>query len=138
VTVDPILDGEGNYAGAVHIVSDITERKRAEAEKEKLQSQLLQAVKLESLGRLAGGIAHDFNNMLSVILGYGETILNDLHEGDPLRQKIAEIVKAGKHSAVLTRQLLAFSRRQTLQPEVLNLNASSHRRRDRTGTGTFR
>ncbi|MBW2133131.1 MAG: PAS domain S-box protein [Deltaproteobacteria bacterium] len=101
---------------------DITERKQAEEEREKLQSQLLQAQKLESVGRLAGGVAHDFNNILSVILGYGEAILDTLREGDPLRRDMAEIVRAGERAAALTRQLLAFSRKQILQPEVLDLN----------------
>jgi len=104
-------------------IEDVTERKRAVAEQEILRKQLIQAQKLESVGRLAGGMAHDFNNMLSIILGYGEKILNQLHHGDPLLDDAKEIVEAGKRSAALTRQLLAFSRRQTLQPEVLDLNA---------------
>ena len=83
---------------------------------------MLQAQRLESVGRLAGGVAHDFNNMLSVILGYGENLLHQLHPGDPLREDVKEIVEAGKRSAALIRQLLAFSRKQTLQPEVLDLN----------------
>ncbi len=95
---------------------DITER-------ESLEAQLRQAQKMESVGRLAGGVAHDFNNMLSVILGYGEVILADLHEEDDrLRRSVTEIVKAGERSAALARQLLAFSRKQTLRPEVLDLN----------------
>ncbi|NQU66929.1 MAG: response regulator [Candidatus Marinimicrobia bacterium] len=77
---------------------------------------------MESIGRLAGGIAHDFNNMLSVIVGYGDAVLRKLPQEDPLRGDVEEIIKAGHRSAALTRQLLAFSRRQTLQPEVLNLN----------------
>lgn len=101
---------------------DITERKIAEAEQEKLHAQLIQSQKMESVGRLAGGVAHDFNNMLSVILGYGETILEELVEGDPLRDSVKQIVEAGRRSAELTRQLLAFSRKQMLQPKVLNLN----------------
>ncbi|MBW1700353.1 MAG: response regulator [Deltaproteobacteria bacterium] len=122
VTVDPILDGEGRYTGAVHILSDITERKQAEEEREKLQSQLLQAQRLESVGRLAGGVAHDFNNMLSVILGHAEIVHQELHPGDPLRNDVEQILKAVRSSAGLTRQLLAFGRKQTLQPEVLDLN----------------
>ena len=102
---------------------DITARRQAEAEREQLQSQLLQAQKLEAVGRLAGGVAHDFNNMLSVILGHGEIVLNKLHPGDPLRDDVNAILEAGKRSAALIRQLLAFSRKQTLQPEVLDLNA---------------
>jgi len=117
-----IRDEKGIPIGILGVTRDITERKRAEAEREKLQSQLLQAQRLESVGRLAGGVAHDFNNMLSVILGYGENLLHQLHPGDPLREDVKEIVEAGKRSAALIRQLLAFSRKQTLQPEVLDLN----------------
>ncbi|MBW2030245.1 MAG: PAS domain S-box protein [Deltaproteobacteria bacterium] len=106
----------------VTVFQDITERKRAEEEREKLQSQLLQAQRLESVGRLAGGVAHDFNNMLNVILGYAEIVLNQLRTGDPFRDFVEEIIKAGQRSALLTRQLLAFSRKQTLQPKVLDLN----------------
>lgn len=101
---------------------DVTERATVTAEKEALELQLQQSQKLESIGRLAGGIAHDFNNMLSVILGYGETVLGALPEHSPLRLEVNEIVKAGNRSAQLVNQLLAFSRRQTLQPEVIDLN----------------
>ncbi|GAB4374136.1 MAG: hypothetical protein Kow0042_18530 [Calditrichia bacterium] len=123
ITLDPILEGKKKLVGAVHIISDITERKKAEAEREKLQIQLDQAQKMEAIGRLAGGVAHDFNNMLTIILGYGEIMLAKLHPDDPLRPNVAEIVEAGKRSSALTRQLLAFSRKQTLQPQVLDLNA---------------
>ena len=101
---------------------DVTERRKAEAERDKLQEQLLQAQKMESIGRLAGGVAHDFNNMLSIILGYGEHILEQLKPEDPLRQQVNQMVEAGRRSAVLTGQLLAFSRRQTLQPRVVSIN----------------
>jgi two-component system, cell cycle sensor histidine kinase and response regulator CckA len=105
------------------IFRDITMRKRAEEERETLEEQLRVSQKIEAIGRLAGGIAHDFNNMLSVILGYGEHLIAQLQDGDPLREEAKEIVKAGQRSALLTRQLLAFSRRQPLQPIVLDLNA---------------
>lgn len=99
------------------IIQDVTKEKEIEA-------QLHQSQKLESIGQLAGGVAHDFNNMLNVILGYGEIMLNKLHHGDPLREDARQIVEAGKRSMALTHQLLAFSRKQTLQPMVLNINES--------------
>ncbi len=113
-------DGESSFLISLR---DITERNRALEEREKTNKHLQQIDKIESIGNLAGGIAHDFNNMLSVILGYGEELMDALHATDPLRDAVKEIVDAGRRSADLTRQLLAFSRRQTLQPEVLHLNA---------------
>jgi len=121
VTVDPILDADKNLVGAVNILHDITERKRAGEDRERLESQLFQSQRIEAVGRLAGGVAHDFNNMLSIILGYGELLLTTLPAQDPSRDDVEAIVDAGKRSAVLTRQLLAFSRQQTLQPEILDL-----------------
>ena len=117
-----IRDEEGKPVSIQGTARDITLRKQAEEEKMRLEQQLQQSQKLESIGQLAGGVAHDFNNMLSVILGYGEDIVAQLHDSDPLRDSAKEIVQAGKRSAALTRQLLAFSRKQTLQPEVLDLN----------------
>ncbi len=108
---------------ALSIARDIAERKLAESARQALQAQLLQAQKMESVGRLAGGVAHDFNNMLSIILGYGESIFEGLHSGDPLREQVRQILEAAHRSAELTRQLLAFSRKQTLIPEVLSINA---------------
>lgn len=99
------------------IIHDVTKEKELEA-------QLHQSQKLESIGQLAGGVAHDFNNMLNVIIGYGEIILNKLHHGDPLREDTRQIVEAGQRSMALTHQLLAFSRKQILQPKVLNINES--------------
>jgi two-component system, cell cycle sensor histidine kinase and response regulator CckA len=101
---------------------DITERKRAEAEKEKLQSQFLQAQKMESVGRLAGGVAHDFNNMLSVIIGHAEMALKQIGPGQPLFDALQEIRKAAERSANLTRQLLTFARKQTIAPRIIDLN----------------
>jgi PAS domain S-box-containing protein len=108
--------------GALVFVRDITERNRAMAERERLQEQLTQAQKMESIGRLAGGVAHDFNNLLTVINGYSSFALAALAEGDPLRNQLEQIQKAGDRAAGLTRQLLAFSRKQILQPQVLALN----------------
>jgi nitrogen-specific signal transduction histidine kinase/ActR/RegA family two-component response regulator len=101
---------------------DITERKRADAEKEKLQTQLLQAQKMESVGRLAGGVAHDFNNMLGVILGHSELALLQANETHDLHSDLQEIQKAAKRSADITKQLLAFARKQTISPRTLDLN----------------
>ncbi|MGO9687894.1 MAG: GAF domain-containing protein [Syntrophobacteraceae bacterium] len=103
-------------------IRDITERKRAEKEKEKLEAQLFQAQKMESVGRLAGGVAHDFNNMLGVIIGQTELALNTDVANDELRYNLQEILKAGLRSADLTRQLLAFARQQTAIPKILDLN----------------
>ncbi len=101
---------------------DITERKQAEQERERLQEQLAQAQKMESVGRLAGGVAHDFNNMLSVILGHTELAMEQLEPSLPLRADLEEIRKAAQRSADLTRQLLAFARKQAIAPRVLDLN----------------
>ncbi len=103
-------------------VRDITERKIAEQEREKLQAQLAQAQKLESIGHLAGGIAHDFNNELSVIQGYAEIALLKVDASQPIFADLQEIKKASKRSADLTRQLLAFARKQTISPKMLDLN----------------
>ncbi|MDQ1334484.1 MAG: two-component system, cell cycle sensor histidine kinase and response regulator CckA [Thermodesulfobacteriota bacterium] len=117
-----LTDEDGHITGIRTTIQDITERKRAEAEKERLQAQLIQAQKMESVGRLAGGVAHDFNNMLSIILGYGENLLEEFKEGDPLRKDVQQILEAAKRSAALTRQLLAFARKQIISPRVLDLN----------------
>ena len=103
---------------------DITERRRAAAESEKLQAQLIQSQKMESVGRLAGGVAHDFNNMLSVILGHAELAMVGLGSADPRYADLLEIRKAAERSADLTRQLLAFARKQTVAPRVLDLNGT--------------
>lgn len=104
------------------ITRDITAMRDAENEKQRLQAQLSQAQKMESVGRLAGGIAHDFNNMLSVILGRAELALARLPPEDPLARDLADIEKAARRSADLTRRLLAFARKQTAFPRVIDLN----------------
>jgi len=101
---------------------ELAEHKQAEQEREKLEEQLRISQKMEAIGSLAGGVAHDFNNMLNVIIGYGEIVLRKLQADDPLREDVKEIIKAGERSAMLTRQLLAFSRKQVWQPEVFDLN----------------
>jgi len=103
-------------------IRDITERKRTEEQRKKLEGQLRVSQKMEAIGILAGGVAHDFNNLLSVILSYTEFAMKALREGDPLKDDLLEVKKAGDRAAVLTRQLLAFSRKQLLQPVPLNLN----------------
>jgi len=122
VNVDPIFNSKDELVGAVHVVSDITDRKKAEKEHERLQGQLRQAQKMESVGRLAGGVAHDYNNISSIIMGYSELALDRLEQSDPLYGDLMEIVSASKRSADITRQLLAFARKQTVAPKVLDLN----------------
>lgn len=121
-TISPVLDESGDIVSYVAVKRDITEALRLHEENYRLEMQLQNAQKMEAVGRLAGGVAHDFNNMLNVILGYGEILLGRLHREDPLREDVVQIVKAGERSAALTRQLLAFSRRQPLQPEVFDVN----------------
>ncbi|MCF8024764.1 MAG: PAS domain S-box protein [Desulfobacteraceae bacterium] len=120
VSTTPIIFHDENMA--LVTMMDITERKQAEQEQEKLQSQLLQAQKLESVGRLAGGVAHDFNNMLTIINGYAEMMTDALSSSDPMYDNAVQILEAGKRSAVIVGKLLAFARKQTISPEVMNLN----------------
>jgi PAS domain S-box-containing protein len=101
---------------------DMTERKQAEAEQERLESELRQSQKLEAVGQLAAGVAHDFNNKLAVILGYAHLVLRTLDPGAPARADVEEIQTAALHSANLTRQLLAFARMQPITPKLLDLN----------------
>ena len=111
----PILDENGTVVSVVEVGRDITEMKR-------MEERLLQSHKMEAVGRLAGGVAHDFNNLLTVITGFGDLLLSRMEKDDPRRKEAEEIRKAGDRAAALTRQLLAFSRRQVLQPEVVDLN----------------
>jgi two-component system cell cycle sensor histidine kinase/response regulator CckA len=119
--------GPVKYRGETQIFGvfrNITDRKRSEEEKTKLQDQLLQSQKMESVGRLAGGVAHDFNNMLGVILGHAEIALDQVDPSQPLHADLQEIRKAAVRSSDLTRQLLAFARKQTIAPRVLDINAT--------------
>ena len=113
---------KGGHIGVGGILRDITERRQAEEERERMQQQMIQAQKMESIGRLAGGVAHDFNNILSVILGHAEMAMDRIDPANPLHTDLAEIRRAARSSADLTRQLLAFARRQTILPRVLDLN----------------
>ncbi len=104
------------------IMRDISEKKRSQEVLEETEAQLRLSQKMEAIGRLAGGVAHDFNNLLGAILGYSDVMLLDVKKGDPLREDILEISRAAKRAAELTRQLLVFSRKQVMQPQVFNLN----------------
>ncbi|MCX7825484.1 MAG: ATP-binding protein, partial [Verrucomicrobiae bacterium] len=110
-----VLDANGQIERIEGTVVDITRRKQ-------LEEELRQSQKMEAIGRLAGGIAHDFNNMMMAILGYSEMLLEQLPKESPYHKEVEEIFQAGERAADLTRELLAFSRRQILQPKVINLN----------------
>jgi two-component system, cell cycle sensor histidine kinase and response regulator CckA len=103
--------------------AELAERERAEAERSQLQDRLREAQKIDALGRLAGGVAHDFNNILTVIIGYAQLMAADLREGDPFRDHVTDIHEAAVRATALTQQLLAFGRRQLLQPRALDLTA---------------
>ena len=122
-TIPVNLQGVGLHDGlAMAYLFDLTERRQAESERERLRVQFLQSQKMESVGRLAGGVAHDFNNMLTVINGYSRLLLDGMGPADPSRHHLEEINRAGEHAAAVTKQLLAFSRKQLLQPRVVDCN----------------
>jgi len=110
--------------GSVWYFRDITERKKIEAERQELQEQFLQSQKLEAVGILAGGVAHDFNNMLGAIIGYAEMGLEKDDSSDTIHKYFSRILDAGQRSASLTRQLLAFARKETVSPVVLEINTA--------------
>ena len=114
-TIAPVKNADGVITNYVAVKEDITERK-------KLEEQIRQTQKLEAVGQLAGGVAHDFNNMLGVIIGYTEMALMKVANDDALREDLEQIKIAGHYSAEITRQLLAFARKQTIMPKILNLN----------------
>ncbi len=123
---------EPNALGGCHLnylkmillaVDDVTERKAAQQALRRSEEHLRQSQKMEAVGRLAGGIAHDFNNLLTAIIGYSALLEDTLAGNESAIQQVLEIKSAGERAASLTQQLLAFSRRQVLQPKVLDLNA---------------
>lgn len=122
VTISPILNPAGAIIGASAITRNITERLSIERERQLLLTRLNQSERLESMGRLAGGIAHDFNNMLAVILSYAGFVMKELDNKEKVKADVEQIQKAAERASELTRQLLAFARREVLQPKVLNLN----------------
>ncbi len=117
VSISPVLDASGRIVNFVAVMRDVTDEIR-------LADQLQRAQKMESVGRLAGGVAHDFNNMLGVIIGYAELAMDRVAPSDPVRADLGEILKAAKRSTEITRQLLAFARRQPIRPQLLDLNAT--------------
>jgi PAS domain S-box-containing protein len=115
ITATPLRDDQQGVVGGVALLKDVTRQRQ-------LESQLMQSQKMEAVGQLAGGVAHDFNNLLSVIQSYGQLVLRALPEGDPSREDLGQLLTASQRAATLTRQLLAFSRRQVVQARILQLN----------------
>lgn len=120
----PEISSEGSVSAVITSARDITKRKKAEEDRARLEDQLRQSQKMESIGRLAGGVAHDFNNILTGILGYAEVIQSTLIPGDPILSDLEEIRKAAERASGLTSQLLAFSRKQIIDPKVIQPNAA--------------
>lgn len=122
MTIAPIKVADKTHPSHLCMIKDITENKKAEEEKVKLEAQLRQAQKMESVGRLAGGVAHDYNNALSVIMGFTQLAMDGVDLNAPLHADLEEVLKAANRAAGITRQLLAFARKQTIAPMVLDLN----------------
>ena len=122
VKFSPVRDPSGAVIASAMLAKDLTATRKAEETQRRTEEQFRQAQKMEAVGRLAGGVAHDFNNLLSVILSYAQFAIEDLKPGDPLRDDMIQIDEAGRRATDLTRQLLAFSRQQLLQPRVLEVN----------------
>jgi signal transduction histidine kinase/response regulator RpfG family c-di-GMP phosphodiesterase len=118
----PTLDEHGRVISLAHVIKDVTQDKKTEAERLRLKEQLRAAQKMEAIGSLAGGIAHDFNNMLYVIMSFTDLVLDATDQGDARRSQLIEVKKASERAAALIRQLLAFSRKQILKPVALDLN----------------
>ncbi len=117
------FDTDGNASGSVIQLRDITDRKKAEEQRARLEEQLRQSQKMEAIGLLAGGIAHDFNNLLTAMLGYANLLMKQLPQGSPQLEKVMQISGAAERAALLTQQLLAFSRKQVLDVRVLDLSS---------------
>ena len=115
-TASPVMNAKGEVENLVIVNRDISERRR-------LEEQLRQSQKMDAIGRLSGGVAHDFNNLLGVIIGYAEILQERILESDSMRAPVDQIIKAGNRASSLTKQLLAFSRQQVLEPKILLLNA---------------
>lgn len=118
----PLFDDSGQCYALCGISTDITERTRSALEKEQLQGQLRQSLKMEAVGQFAGGIAHDFNNILAVVINYADFLASDFDEGDPRLADVLEIAGAGERAAQLVHQLLTFSRKDVIAPQVVDLN----------------
>lgn len=122
VTISPVMDADEKIVNYIAVKLDITEKLEAEKDRLLLENSLNQAQKMESVGRLAGGVAHDFNNMLGVILGHAEMALDEIEPNDPVFTNLQEICDTTERSADITRQLLAFARKQMISPKVIDLN----------------
>ncbi|MHB8844714.1 MAG: PAS domain-containing hybrid sensor histidine kinase/response regulator [Nitrospirota bacterium] len=120
----PIRDGSGKAAFVLSMVMDVTDRQNAEEERRKLEAQLQQSQKMEAIGLLAGGVAHDFNNILSAIIGYASILQMKMHADDPLKSNVDQVLAASQRAATLTQSLLAFSRKQIINPQPLLVNES--------------
>lgn len=126
-TAKPLYGPEGDITGAIETIRDITERHRQESEKARLEEHLLHAQKMESVGRLAGGVAHDFNNLLTTIMGNTSLVMMELGAESPAGARLRDVMKAAESASVLTKQLLAFSRKQVIVPQPLDLNGQIER-----------
>ena len=122
VNITSLAFKDGTSTGAVAVIRDITERRQAEQEKARLQAQLYLSQKLEAVGHLAGGIAHDFNNILTAIMGYGSLLQAKLKQDDPLRNHVDQILTSAERAAALVRSLLAYSRKQIINPQPVKIN----------------
>ncbi len=122
VSAAPVRDTNGSIRGIMWVIADISKRKAAEAERDRLEAQLRHAIRLEAVGRLAGGVAHDFNNLLTAIKGHTNLLLEEALQDSAEREELEEIVRAADRASTLTRQLLTFSRQQITEPTVVSLN----------------